>query len=71
MMDLTKCLVKRRLRVHKGTNGGHGALISKEGMGLEILRKATEAESQKTKARAATDFAILYWIAFRPAKKGE
>ncbi len=50
MMDYTKRLVKRRLNVHNGTNGGYRALICKEGKRREILRKATEAESQKTKS---------------------
>ena len=71
MMDYMKCLVKQRLGVHNGTNGGHGALICKEGRGREILRKATEAESKRLKARAATDFTILYVITFRPEIKGE
>ena len=66
MMDYMKCLVNWRLSVHNGTNGGHGALICKEGRGREILRKAMEAESKRLIAQAATDFAILYLIAFRP-----
>ena len=71
MVDYTKGLVKQRLNIHNVTNGGHGALICREGRGREILRRATMAESKKLKAQAATDFAILYMIAFRPEIKGE
>ncbi len=71
MMDYTKCLVKRRLNVHNGTNGGHGALICKEIRGREILYKATEAESQKIKSSSSHGFRDIIMIAFRPAIKGE
>ncbi len=54
MVDYTRCLVNRRLNVHNGNNGGHDALICKEGRGREILRKATDAKSKRLTARAAT-----------------
>ena len=46
MVDYMKGLVKLRLNVHNGTNGGHGALICKDGRGGKILRQATMAMPQ-------------------------
>ncbi len=56
MMDYTKYLIKQRLNVHNGTNGGHGALICKEGRGREILRKGNGGRVSKTKSASSHGF---------------
>ncbi len=71
MMDYTKCLVNMETKCPQRDQRRAQCPNLQGGQGSGNFVLATMAESKRLNARAATDFAILYVIAFRPEIKGE